>query len=207
MMVTRLFKRVCGFTLIELLIVVAIIAILAAIAVPNFLEAQTRAKISRVKNDMRMIATGLEAYMVEYNTYPMDSDDAPGIGNDEIGIIMLTTPVAFLTSMPTDPFYRPKGVGVGSENKYYEMGSGADNTRDGEIRQAWHISSPGPDLSDSTSGNDRFPFRTQIRPYDATNGTKSRGDLYRFGGDYMAGDWTVFGISHHEWHVGHSFPQ
>ena len=59
-----------GFTLIELLIVVAIIAILAAIAVPNFLEAQTRAKISRVRADHRTIATGLEVYKVDTNKYP-----------------------------------------------------------------------------------------------------------------------------------------
>ena len=56
-----------GFTLIELLIVVAIIAILAAIAVPNFLEAQTRAKITRVKSDLRTLATGVESYMVDHN--------------------------------------------------------------------------------------------------------------------------------------------
>ena len=53
-----------AFTLIELLIVVAIIAILAAIAVPNFLEAQIRAKVSRAKADMRTLATGLELSLI-----------------------------------------------------------------------------------------------------------------------------------------------
>ena len=61
-----------GFTLIELLIVVAIIAILAAIAVPNFLEAQTRAKVSRTKADMRSVATALESFYVDNNWYPPD---------------------------------------------------------------------------------------------------------------------------------------
>lgn len=67
----RLVKRT-GFTLIELLIVVAIIAILAAIAVPNFLEAQTRAKVSRGKMDMRAISTALESYKIDTNNYPPD---------------------------------------------------------------------------------------------------------------------------------------
>jgi len=62
--------RTRGFTLIELLIVVAIIAILAAIAVPNFLEAQTRAKVSRAKTDMRTISTALESYKIDTNKYP-----------------------------------------------------------------------------------------------------------------------------------------
>src|SRR5436309_2575639 len=60
-----------GFTLIELLIVVAIIAVLAAIAVPNFLEAQTRSKVSRTLSDMRTIATALEAYRMDNRSYPI----------------------------------------------------------------------------------------------------------------------------------------
>ena len=66
-------KKPSGFTLIELLIVVAIIAILAAIAVPNFLEAQTRAKVSRVKADQRSLATAIESYSIDWNTYPPDA--------------------------------------------------------------------------------------------------------------------------------------
>ena len=58
-----------AFTLIELLIVVAIIAILAAIAVPNFLEAQTRSKVSRTKADMRSLVTAIEAYRADNNDY------------------------------------------------------------------------------------------------------------------------------------------
>lgn len=50
--------------------VVAIIAILAAIAVPNFLEAQTRSKVSRARADMRSISTGLESYCIDTNRYP-----------------------------------------------------------------------------------------------------------------------------------------
>ncbi|MGB9691829.1 MAG: type IV pilin protein [Candidatus Sumerlaeaceae bacterium] len=59
-----------GFTLIELLIVVAFIAILAAIAVRNFLEAQTRSKVARVKSDMRSLATAVESNTVDNNKLP-----------------------------------------------------------------------------------------------------------------------------------------
>lgn len=66
-----MFRRIKGFTLIELLIVVAIIAILAAIAVPNFLEAQTRSKVSRQLTNMRTTQTAMESYAVDNNAYPI----------------------------------------------------------------------------------------------------------------------------------------
>lgn len=86
-----------GFTLIELLIVVAIIAILAAIAVPNFLEAQTRAKVSRAYSDMRSVATGIEAYAVDNNKYP-PLTVAP-VGNIMFyAPYQLTSPISYLTA-------------------------------------------------------------------------------------------------------------
>ncbi|HEY3124955.1 MAG TPA: prepilin-type N-terminal cleavage/methylation domain-containing protein [Thermoanaerobaculia bacterium] len=63
-------KRESGFTLIELLIVIAIIGILAAIAIPNLLNAVQRGKQKRSMSDMRTVATAVEAYAVDNNTYP-----------------------------------------------------------------------------------------------------------------------------------------
>lgn len=103
-----------AFTLIELLIVVAIIAILAAIAVPNFLEAQTRSKIARASSDLRNVATALEAYAVDNNVYPyaesvlntpwMPPGGAPRVNPSNYQVGGLTTPIAYITSIPEDVF-------------------------------------------------------------------------------------------------------
>jgi general secretion pathway protein G len=63
-------KKESGFTLIELLIVIAIIGILAAIAIPNLLNAVQRGKQKRTMSDMRSLATAVEAYAVDNNYYP-----------------------------------------------------------------------------------------------------------------------------------------
>jgi type II secretion system protein G len=63
-------RRQKGFTLIELLIVVAIIGIIAAIAIPNLLNAINRGRQRRSMADIRSIGTALEAYSVDFNAYP-----------------------------------------------------------------------------------------------------------------------------------------
>jgi prepilin-type N-terminal cleavage/methylation domain-containing protein len=163
-----------GFTLIELLIVVAIIAILAAIAVPNFLEAQTRSKVSRVMADHRSIATGLEAYYIDNNQYPVCqegantvSDGFGGAGlcsNANLGAISnpsfainngtttrfrtLTTPSAFITSLFYDPFANKKNVVFG-----YAAINGGNGTNPGPglFGSGWILTSYGPD-TDMSSG-------------------------------------------------------
>jgi type IV pilus assembly protein PilA len=66
----RLRRDERGFTLIELLIVIAIIAILAAILIPNFLRARRQSLVSATKGNLKNIATALESYFVDNNQYP-----------------------------------------------------------------------------------------------------------------------------------------
>lgn len=102
-----------GFTLIELLIVVAIIAILAAIAVPNFLEAQTRSKVSRCLNDMRSMRTALESYAVDNNHYPENDAGLAAFTAGQFSHFRLTTPIAYMTTMPKSPFIEKYGSSGG----------------------------------------------------------------------------------------------
>jgi prepilin-type N-terminal cleavage/methylation domain-containing protein len=164
-MKTRLFGNRHAFTLIELLIVVAIIAILAAIAVPNFMEAQTRAKVSRVKADMRSLTTGLEAYYVDANKYPpaakrKDIPPVPTTGYPlSWRLVVLTTPVSYITTIPSDPFAgKLAGVLVDAPDYwdfssviYEDTGSDTGNEADSawayysELGAQWRMISGGPD--------------------------------------------------------------
>ncbi len=183
-----------GFTLIELLIVVAIIAILAAIAVPNFLEAQTRSKVSRCKADMRSLATAIEAYCVDNNLYPYPGGpngypEIPPVSDPfETHIpTRLTTPIAYITSLIEDPFKQSvqldetRHYNYGERNYFILMGNETDLNAYCELfasglstRVRWYLLSHGPDLDhDDPEGNPAI--------YDPTNGTVSNGDILYFG--------------------------
>lgn len=102
-----------GFTMIEILVVLVIIAILGAIAVPNFAKAKHRARVTRSQNDMQSIAIALEAYCLDNDKqYIPCSIWEPNVKlHNEIGKITdyqrqckLTTPVAYLPDVIPDPF-------------------------------------------------------------------------------------------------------
>jgi type II secretory pathway pseudopilin PulG len=117
-------KAATAFSLIELLTLIAITAILASIAAPNFLESQTRSNISRANADLRAISTALEIYHVETNKYPLSTTGNPalayGAGRNTNGtntptLERLTTPISYLASSQSflDPF-DPNGLWSGA---------------------------------------------------------------------------------------------
>lgn len=170
-----------AFTLIELLIVVAIVAILAVIGIPNFLEAQVRAKVARVQNDMRACTTGLEAYKAENGNYPHDYFE-----DDWKSWSQLTTPIPFLDTIFIDIFsekYGPRSpFDYGTQ---YERPTESQQNGWGAYKIEWAIVSPGPDRKEqwdwATFGETGYDLQLQIKgsAYDPTNGTMSPGDLVR----------------------------
>ncbi|MFB3786069.1 MAG: type II secretion system protein [bacterium] len=184
-------KNSAGFTLIELLIVVAIIGILAAIAVPNFLNAQIRAKVARAEADERSIGTALECYRLDHNAYPLGGATTGVM----FGLDRLTTPTPYMSALPTDPFEFKTTVTAGGYGWFpdiipnyvylYAKGGDASLSRDyfyntgkmqsptaapPSIVDMWQLRSLGP------NGQGDYALA-----YSPTNGLVSIGDICRFG--------------------------
>ncbi len=190
-----------GFTLIELLIVVAIIGILAAIAVPNFLNAQLRAKISKVEGDMRALATALESYRMDNNWYP----PYPHWGGHSHPSYLnaLSTPVAYMSSPESvdDPFgivvdhdgqigqrygYNVIDPVKGAKlNWIYTPKPGFEPIYNGTRLPGsyiWILRSRGPNRAMNSAPDDNSANpRGVYLEYDATNGLVSPGDIFRLG--------------------------
>jgi type II secretory pathway pseudopilin PulG len=123
-----------------LLIVVAIILILIAIALPNFLAAQARAKVTRTQGDIRSQGIALESYFLDWNQYTKDSDSSLDLAEPvpwEVranGFLQLTSPVQYLTGFLQDPFGGPVAVdGLGAFG--YRIGSGSWSYPDDSVAQ------------------------------------------------------------------------
>lgn len=175
-----------GFTLIELLIVVAIIGILAAIAVPNFLNAQIKAKIARAQSEMKGIGEAYSLYNLDNNGWPPHLDGSPSQHR------FVTTPIAYFSSSVIDVFAYPAGHPQfnGTFQGQYHAEPGM--THHGRIMVK--------EIRDRTW--DVAFFMTSVGPahvhqpdtiFDPSNGLSSDGDILHF----------VYGNNHNQ---GYPFP-
>ncbi len=194
-----------AFTLIELLIVVAIIGILAAIAVPNFLNAQVRAKVARVKSDLRSMQAASDMYRLDHGAYPW-----PKLGGNTIASVQeLSTPVAYLGSVDLQDPFNPENmkdlfemnvtsyVWVNYRGRWAQGEQGRWGELVDQFPDGYAMNSQGPDhvhsggshppleiwFDKTVSGGNSGGIRPYDKIYDPSNGLVSKGDIVRYGGE------------------------
>ena len=191
-------SKLRAFTLIELLIVVAIIGILAAIAVPNFLNAQTKAKLAQTTANFKAIGTAMMSYRLDNNSFALhDPSHAQNVLNNA-----LTTPISYIASMPIDLFQntqmtaadqRLSGSGKGNPelhpeplygNSYGNLSMDGDPAKYENLTYRFKDSLPLFEKAKGTFPDGRYivsigPDLQHTYPgtYDISNGLNSRGDI------------------------------
>ncbi|MFH1738172.1 MAG: prepilin-type N-terminal cleavage/methylation domain-containing protein [bacterium] len=208
-------RNASSFTLVELLIVVAIIGVLAAIAVPSFLNAHVRANVARARADLRTTGTALECYYVDNSDYPPHAlpGSSPGTflfdgKTDRLvnpSLFWLTSPVAYLSSIALkDPFINDISLDA-------HQGTHSGSYRYFNYQFTWSVEgvappkgfcvySHGPDTTDSglclfpivlsqlpgsLSGIEEGDIYISLNAYSPSNGLHSSGDIAYFGGQLL----------------------
>jgi type IV pilus assembly protein PilA len=131
---TRRLHSERGFTLIELLIVVAIIAILAAILIPNFLRARAQAQVAATKGNLKNVATAMESYFVDFAQYPQTAGSLSA---------------NYTRALPTDPC---SGTAFGTSPGYTFSPVGNPAT-DYVLRSNWSATGSGAPCYNVNSSN------------------------------------------------------
>ena len=151
-------KSTKGFTLIELMIVVAIIGILAAIAIPNFLRFQLKSKSSEGKVNLAAIRTAEESYLAEYGVYvaALPSPPAGSVGPQKIPFVLGDPPGfgfdALGWSPEGDVFFEYDTVLAGPTQQGYTATARADIDGDG-VPQDWGYVHADPNGNSVPGGN------------------------------------------------------
>ena len=156
-----------SFTLLELIVVIAIIGILAMISIPNFLNAQVRAKVARAKSDFRVMTAAVKVYYIDNQGLPVNGTLMSRDKSSEWAFSCLTTPIPYLSSTECchDPFVLidceatlMNNTGwYPSDDFYYYFHCD---------REGGWLQSKGPDRMWGNHAN-----------YDASNGVISPGDI------------------------------
>lgn len=167
--------------------------LMAAIAVPNFIQARSRAKVARARSEIRNLAVNLETYYIDHNTYPPAVDEnGTVVPLGELGASvsagyvpwMLTTPIAYTATLPVDPDHE-KEDGTNALYRYATNGiqcwvlAGHGPDKDGDVEVA-DYPSPNSGQCNWRSFVSHFGIGSAVE-YDATNGTTSSGDVLRVG--------------------------
>ena len=196
-----------GFTVIELLIVIVIISIIAAIAVPNLMSANIRAKVSGVKADMGSIAIALEDYKIDdpNRNYPVEppspyghdeiavSGQAFDDPSDALGLGKLVYPLdasepTYLKRIAGDPFNDSgeeewNGTSGAHNNHYCYFTADANQESSSTEAKYWALVSYGPDkdLDIVNYSQAKAAVDSGTNLYDPDNSITSSGDVVIIG--------------------------
>jgi prepilin-type N-terminal cleavage/methylation domain-containing protein len=153
-----------GFSLVELVIVVALLTLLATLAIPNFIEAQNKARRARVLNDLAELGKAIESYYLDHRAYPAPDNSLTGAGANQNlpdasrffralptfrsrmpgeELAMLTTPIAYIPAYPNDIFATSKAATFSySTPDEFTLGEGI-------VERGWIAWSVGPGRGDN----------------------------------------------------------